>query len=413
MKIEVLDSLPGTGKSTAIFKWMKSNKQEKYIYVSPLLSEVENRIPVACDGMNFVYPTSESGTKSEDILKLIGDGENIACTHSLFLMMGKEHWDLINQQGYILILDEEICVIEGFKAKRGDLPLMVKDGKCSIEGNYSKVVLNTELSEFEDTSLKYIAVEAYKGTLYTSKNKNQYDFLVTQIPIDLLKAAKKTVILTYMFEGSILDKFLELHNITWSKFNEVKLFKTNEEVIANLKDLITFKTNRAFGAVSRYSLSVSWYEKATRAQLDAVGSVWRSVARSVPDGRLLCTMPKVASQRGSRGVGRPRDRAVAGSWLWAGTRATNDYADKDVVLHLYNRYPHQSVSTYFQSHGLPLDADKFALSEMIQFVFRSAIRKGEKIDLYVASPRMLKLFQDWLNGAESEPESVLEAATFA
>lgn len=43
--IEVVDALPGTGKSTAIFNMMKNSIQEKWIYVSPLLSEVEIRVP--------------------------------------------------------------------------------------------------------------------------------------------------------------------------------------------------------------------------------------------------------------------------------------------------------------------------------------------------------------------------------
>ena len=40
--------------------------------------------------------------------------------------------------------------------------------------------------------------------------------------------------------------------------------------------------------------------------------------------------------------------------------------------------------------------DKFALSELVQFVYRSAIRNGKPIDVYIPSKRMRDLFLEWL-----------------
>ena len=40
--------------------------------------------------------------------------------------------------------------------------------------------------------------------------------------------------------------------------------------------------------------------------------------------------------------------------------------------------------------------DKFALSELVQFVFRSAIRNNKPIDVYIPSKRMRDLFEEWL-----------------
>ena len=48
------------------------------------------------------------------------------------------------------------------------------------------------------------------------------------------------------------------------------------------------------------------------------------------------------------------------------------------------------------------DKDLWALSNMIQFVFRSRLRKGESINLYVPSSRMRELFLKWLNGDYDE-----------
>ena len=397
--IEVVDALPGTGKSTAIFNMMKNSIQEKWIYVSPLLSEVEIRVPHEVPELGFRTPEGKS--KTDDILKLLLDGENIACTHSLFLRMGAGHWQAIKDQGYTLVLDEEVSVVEKFTGgKKGDVPLMVKRGDAEITGK-GKVVLKCDIRDYEQTSQSEVADAAHKGILYIPDNANQADFLVTQVPVELVVASKRTIVLTYLFDGSILQRFLELHGIDWKPL-QINLFKSNEEVIKSLREKISFKSKPAIDALSKLSLSATWYQRATREQLQGVGAAWWSVARNVPDKALITTLPKTNSQKGSKYVGRNKDRPIANSWLWAGTRATNDYAEKDVVVHLYNRYPSANVSAYFRSYGLPIDEDQFALAEMIQFVLRSAARNGKPIDLYVASPRMKKLLQTWLNSDQEE-----------
>ena len=40
--------------------------------------------------------------------------------------------------------------------------------------------------------------------------------------------------------------------------------------------------------------------------------------------------------------------------------------------------------------------DAFALSELIQWVWRSRVRKGEPITLYLPSPMKRRLFEEWL-----------------
>jgi len=47
--------------------------------------------------------------------------------------------------------------------------------------------------------------------------------------------------------------------------------------------------------------------------------------------------------------------------------------------------------------GVMFDQDKWALSEMVQFVWRSAIRDEKPITLYVPSKRMRDLFINWLS----------------
>ena len=40
--VEVVDNVMGSSKTTECFNWINKNPNDKYIYVSPMLSEVDN-----------------------------------------------------------------------------------------------------------------------------------------------------------------------------------------------------------------------------------------------------------------------------------------------------------------------------------------------------------------------------------
>lgn len=52
---------------------------------------------------------------------------------------------------------------------------------------------------------------------------------------------------------------------------------------------------------------------------------------------------------------------------------------------------------YKQSNGIDVDEDGYALSEMLQFIWRSAIRDGKEIWCYIPSVRMRILFIEWID----------------
>ena len=47
--------------------------------------------------------------------------------------------------------------------------------------------------------------------------------------------------------------------------------------------------------------------------------------------------------------------------------------------------------------GVSVDEDTWALSELIQWIFRSAIRENNEINVYIPSERMRNLLIEWLN----------------
>ena len=81
-----------------------------------------------------------------------------------------------------------------------------------------------------------------------------------------------------------------------------------------------------------------------------------------------------------------------------GTKATNMYATTSVVAFTANLFTHPFIDQLLMKRNVVVDAQKFALSEMIQWIYRSRIRNGESIVVYVPSKRMRNLLERWLNG---------------
>ena len=77
-------------------------------------------------------------------------------------------------------------------------------------------------------------------------------------------------------------------------------------------------------------------------------------------------------------------------------RATNDYRDRQNLAYLVNVYDHPFIIRWFANHGITLDQDAFALSQLLQWIWRSAIRDGLKVRLYIPSRRMRSLLYRWL-----------------
>ena len=401
--VEVLDSIMGSGKTNAIITWIDANPNVKYIYVSPLLTEIEEgaRIHTNLKKVSFEIPSNENGSKSESFLELLKDGSNVACTHSLYLGMTSEHFNLIAKHGYTVIIDEELDVIESFdKYSISDLEWLYDNEIVEIsedDGMVSWVGDRKLINE----SHKYFTLLCYcdAKALYTAKRSNS--MMVTQLPVRLFECAKRVVILTYMFKGNILDSFLKLKGIKSVPFTDVEVEYKSKKDIRNLITLIPPNSK-----LINYSMSSSWYKnKATSANINDVSKYIRNtcvslkceaadVAWCVPKDRVTKTT------RGNKSLITPKGYTKTASgehcYLSAMMRATNAYRNKKVMIHCYDRYPHISVSSYLQDFGVGVDNQVFALSELLQWAWRGCIRDDQPMTLAIGSKRMYHLFKEWL-----------------
>ncbi len=90
-------------------------------------------------------------------------------------------------------------------------------------------------------------------------------------------------------------------------------------------------------------------------------------------------------------------------------RASNDYRDRSVLVYALNLYCNGYIKNFFsnrneaEGRNIHVDEDAFSLSCMLQWIWRSQIRDGKPIKIYIPSTRMRNLLVTWLNGfAECE-----------
>ena len=67
-----------------------------------------------------------------------------------------------------------------------------------------------------------------------------------------------------------------------------------------------------------------------------------------------------------------------------------------------------NTQIYFAERGYTIDNDKLATSEMVQWLWRSRLRDGKEIWLYLPSSRMRRLLYKWVKDVTGNVECIEE-----
>ena len=84
-------------------------------------------------------------------------------------------------------------------------------------------------------------------------------------------------------------------------------------------------------------------------------------------------------------------------WVPNTTRGTNDYAHCSHLVYLWDQYANVNVSRFLGVDNAS-HRDLYAVAELLQWVWRSRVRRGKPITLFLPSERMRSLWARWLNG---------------
>ena len=385
---------------------MNSHYKTRFIYITPYIQEA-SRIANACIPLKFVEPTDKDpafqNRKSDHIASLIREGRNIATTHQSFSRMSDDTLKMISEQRYTLIIDEAVDMIASVHASSKDISDAVRLGY--ITQNDSGLSL-TGATHYDGGVFKKLMEIFQCGRVFRYNDKTK-DLYFWTLPHDLITAFENVFILTYLFEGQALSQFLKLNNIKYDYIgverssNGVYSFSTNivwkPDWIGSINKLIHIIDKPKMNAIgdNRCDLSWHWFKRHAKdsPQIETIrrnlnNYFYNLCPDSIPHTRLCgCS---------TEGMEKISGKGYAKSIIAFNTRATNQYSSCKYLAYIMNVFFNPNMSQFFNDHGLSIDENVYALSTMLQWIWRSAIRNGEPITLYVPSRRMRGLLQDWI-----------------
>jgi len=412
MAIKVCDAIMGSGKSSAAIAYMNEHPQQKFIYITPYLEEAV-RIRESCPALDFKEPSDKipefEFKKYKHTVGLIAAGKNITSTHNMFLRYSDDMIEMIKEQGYTLIVDEAVEVLRPSTITASDMQLIEQAGWITKEdgiitlspsfdydgGKFSEVVALARGNRLVDMpSCGY-------GNLY-------YYWIFSK---DILQAFKDVIVLTYLFESQTMKYYFDIVKLPYQKigirrdaqggyhFSDTMAYVP--EYTKELSSKIHIFDNDKMNAIGnkKTALSYTWYTRTSTKDEDGdvlrknVYNFFRNYNKDKPaDARLWA-----AYKNGETFI---RGKGFYYSNIAFNAKATNNYRDRNVLAYCVNIFMQPSEKQYLLANGANVLEDEYALSVMIQWIWRSAIRDGQEIWIYIPSKRMRTLLRNWIGEVE-------------
>lgn len=452
MNITVIDSPCGAGKTTWAIQEMDSHPEQAYIYCTPLLDEID-RIRDREHGVkthHFWAPENYDSTKIDDFNRLLADRKDIAVTHQTFLNATQETLSLISDGDYRLVIDEALEVISEFNnintvekdqtqmIKPGDIKFLIDNKHITVDSG-GKVRWNGAV--YAQGKFEELARLSYLGRVYLARDK----LMVCIFPPEMFSLFSEIYILTYLFEGSILDAYFSIFGMDYAKAsvknNERRMIITDYDPAIDLafraeaRGLITLCNSSNLNE-DRVNYSSTWYKNHAPKKPDRskckdlspefieikghLNTFYKNIAilngtkAKATNGDIMWTCPKIYKNelkgKGYTYIKRLTSDDLDGltkeeqeklerkmdCWVPCNAKATNDYADRWALAYCCDLSLNPMLAGLFADHGIRFSQDRFALSALIQWIWRSRIRNGKAIYLYLPSNRIRKLFREWL-----------------
>lgn len=403
--IKVCDAIMGSGKTSAAIAYMNEHPQDKFVFVTPYLSEAQ-RIKQGCPNLCFVEPNNkipEYGFKKVSHTEsLINDGKNIATTHQAFKNYTPAMLEKIREQGYTLFIDESLDVVEEFSVHEDDLKCAVESGiaEC-VSGEYKLKNGGYEGRYFSEL----VRFMKSRNLIDTGVKSDEHTSFFWTLPPSLLKSFKYVFVLTYLFEGQNLCYYMRATGIQYEyigvertlsggyRFGEHR--KYVPEYVSSLRDKIHIVDHRKLNSIGDdfHALSVSWFERKDEKCIEQLKNniinFYKNLTESNSEERLWTTFKQGKSKLSGKGYTK--------AFIPFNTRASNDYRHTTHLVYAANVFVPTGLKILFRQRGIGVDEDLYALSTMVQWVWRSAIRDGKEIYIYIPSRRMRRLFCDWID----------------
>ena len=410
--IQICDAIMGSGKTSAAINYMNAHPQERFIFISPLLSE-DDRIVKNCPQLKFTRPgytnagqAKKSTSKSAHFLHLVQAGRNIATTHAMFDLFTDEMYAAIKQQDYTFIIDEEPALIETSNFDGTDIRALEDLGHIARHPDGTVDILKEQCPNRLQPAMR----AAKNKRLLLDPVSDAAHIIWTMSP-DCFAAFKKVIVLTYRFEASLLKGFLLTHGFSYEK---IYIGKSDDGTH-------TFTDKPSY--LPEYMGSMSRYIHIYEGELNKIGekrhalsaTQIRTLRKKNAITPLRSALRRYFTQETGQIHGKYRMWSTLGeaehdlsqngwtaAYLACNARATNSFAQRFNLAYLFNVFLAPDYIHFMAHHDLKADEDGYAVSTLVQWIWRSAIRNGQEIHLFIPSKRMRNLLKQWITDCERE-----------
>lgn len=428
--IRVVDARMGRGKSTAAINYINAHKKDtRFLYATPFLSEVD-RFHVQC-GMH-APPGGPDHAKMPELRNLVEAGKNICTTHALFEDIDDELLEIIKGKQYTLIIDEAFGALD--KADITEKDREILDRITETDDNGVITWIDDEYSGKFDGYKKM----ADRHTLYRMDAA-----LVEVFNPNLLRAFEDVFLLTYLFTGSVLEAYFRCFDLPYEIWGVGYITDDGQSpvVLPSVPGRIhvagTQDTDIIFIPGADRSPPIDFrplINIVDKAQMNSLGDKYHAMAKNWYLRRAYNNPEMLQMRKNMQNFFKnitksskkdrmwtcfkdqsykliPSDGRYESNFVQMMSRATNEYADCCNIAYMVNRFEDPNLLKFLYDHGYAADRDQCALSDMLQFIWRSAIRNGKPINLYIPSKRMRDLLTDWMDrtaAGEQNPFQLLQ-----
>ena len=411
--IKIVDDIMGSGKSTWAINHINQNPDKKFLCIVPLLSECE-RFKEKTD-IDIIDP-EKWGSKWKNFRWLVENDKNIVTTHSLIKMMDLDMLELLKSKNYVLMIDECLDVLDTYKISKDDLKIIFNEKLVSLDED-GFLVWNEERKPYKGVYGDIKRLCSFKSLMgFKKENSDELARIIMwNFPVDFFKCFDESYIFTYLWEGSIQKSYFDIHGIKYEKY----MLDYDRQLIPHCKEIEYEKRKNIVDLINIYDgkfnkigmkigksnpLSKSWYEDKRKKNR----SIFSQLKKNTEN--YFRTVTKTKSIDNMYTVFKPYCKYVKGEGYTKGfvscnARGTNEFKNKKSLANLINFFMSPDIKQIVEHYHIEFDDNLFSLSALLQWIWRSQIRDGKSIDLYIPSERMRELLKIWINECKTMSEA--------
>ena len=324
--------------------------------------------------------------------------------------------ELLKSKNYVLMIDECLDVLDTYKISKDDLKIIFNEKLVSLDED-GFLVWNEERKPYKGVYCDIKRLCSFKSLMgFKKENSDELARIIMwNFPVDFFKCFDESYIFTYLWEGSIQKSYFDIHGIKYEKYmldydrqliphcKEIEYEKRRN--VADLINIYDGKFNKIGMKIGKSNpLSKSWYEdkrKKNRSIFSQLKNNTENYFRTVTKTKSIDNMYTVFKPYCKYVKGK----GFANGFVSCNARGTNEFKDKKSLAYLINFFMSPDIKQFVEHYHIEFDDNLFSLSALLQWIWRSQIRDGNPIDLYIPSERMRELLKIWINECKTMSEA--------